>query len=157
MSALRQVQAQCGSARVVSGYRRGATIRGTRRVSQHSFCNGKNGAIDVVFSNRACALSALRKTNYTILTYGSSRHIHIGTDGWGYSGTRVAHRHPGRVRTASKRRSTVRAAYRQRSYARSASRSRAGTRAGWRQRASMRVAHGQRSQMPPTNWNSSYE
>jgi hypothetical protein len=81
-SALRQVEAQCGKAKVVSGYRRGAVIRGTRRASQHSFCNGKNGAIDAVFGNRACALSALRKTNYTIITYRWSSHIHVGTDGW---------------------------------------------------------------------------
>ena len=40
LSALRQVEAQCGAAKVVSGHRAGATIRGTRRVSQHSFCNG---------------------------------------------------------------------------------------------------------------------
>lgn len=82
VSALRQVEAQCGSAKIVSSYRRGATIRGTGRTSQHAFCNGTNGAIDAVFSNRACALSALRKTRYTILTYGYSNHIHIGTDGW---------------------------------------------------------------------------
>jgi hypothetical protein len=82
-SALKQVEAQCGSAKIVSGYRRGAVIRGTRHASQHSFCNGTNGAIDAVFSNRACALSALRKTNYTILTYRNSPHIHVGTDGWG--------------------------------------------------------------------------
>src|SRR5690606_34918647 len=81
-SALRQVEAQCGKAKVVSGYRRGAVIRGTRRASQHSFCNGTNGAVDAVFSNRACALAALRKTNYTILTYRWSPHIHVGTDGW---------------------------------------------------------------------------
>lgn len=83
LSTLRQVEAQCGAAKVVSGYRRGATIRGTGRVSQHSFCNGTNGAIDAVFSNRACALSALRKTKYMVLTYGRSAHIHFGTDGWG--------------------------------------------------------------------------
>jgi hypothetical protein len=85
-SAFRQVEAQCGKAKVVSGYRRGAVIRGTRSASQHSFCNGTNGAIDAVFSNKACALSALRKTNYTILTYGWSAHIHIGTDGWSRTG-----------------------------------------------------------------------
>lgn len=82
-SALQQVEAQCGKAKVVSGYRRGAVIAGTRTASQHSFCNGTNGAIDAVFSNRACALAALRKTNYTIITYGWSAHIHVGTDSWG--------------------------------------------------------------------------
>ena len=100
-SALKQVETQCGEAKVVSGYRRGATIRGTRRASQHSFCNGTNGAIDAVFSNRACALAALRKTNYTVLTYGSSSHIHIGTDGRSSAGTRVAHRQSTRVRAAA--------------------------------------------------------
>jgi hypothetical protein len=83
VSALRQVEAQCGKAKVVSGHRAGAVIRGTRRVSQHAFCNGTNGAIDAVFGNKACALSALRKTNYTIITYRWSAHVHIGTDGWG--------------------------------------------------------------------------
>lgn len=115
VSALRQVEAQCGSAKIVSAHRPGARIRGTGRVSQHSFCNGTNGAIDAVFSNRACALSALRKTNYTILTYGSSRHIHIGTDGWGNGrSTRIAQRHPTRVRAAARQRSGVRSASQQR-------------------------------------------
>ena len=82
VSALKQVEAECGAAKIVSAHRPGARIAGTGHVSQHSFCNGTNGAIDAVFSNRACALSALRKTNYTILTYGKSAHIHIGTDGW---------------------------------------------------------------------------
>jgi len=116
VSALKQVEAECGSARIVSDYRRGATIRGTRRASQHSFCNGTNGAIDAVFSNRACALSALRKTNYTILTYGKSAHIHIGTDGWGHgANTYVAHRSTtSRVRMASQQRSGTRTASRKR-------------------------------------------
>ena len=93
MSALKQVEAECGAAKIVSAHRPGARIAGTGRVSQHSFCNGTNGAIDAVFSNRACALSALRKTNYTILTYGKSAHIHIGTDGWGHgSNANVARR-----------------------------------------------------------------
>jgi hypothetical protein len=113
VSAVRQVEAQCGAARIVSDHRPGATIRGTRRVSQHAACNGSNGAIDAVFANRACALSALRKTNYTILTYGRSAHIHIGTDGWGNGGTRVAQRQPARVRMASGERSGDRTAYRQ--------------------------------------------
>jgi hypothetical protein len=114
-SALQQVEAQCGSAKIVSGHRPGARIRGTGRVSQHSFCNGTNGAIDAVFSNRACALSALRKTNYTILTYGKSAHIHIGTDGWGNgSNANVASRQSNRVRAASRQRTGVRSASRQR-------------------------------------------
>src|SRR5262245_35842123 len=81
-SALKQVEAACGSAKVISAHRPGARIRGTGHISQHALCNGTHGAIDAVFANRACALSALRKTNYTIITYGSSSHIHIGTDGW---------------------------------------------------------------------------
>jgi hypothetical protein len=131
LSTLKQVEAQCGAAKVVSSHRPGARIRGTRRVSQHSFCNGTNGAIDAVFSNRACALSALRKTNYTILTYGKSSHVHIGTDGWGNKGTRVAHRQSTRVRAASRARASARTAYKQRSRVRSAS----------KQRANVRVAH----------------
>jgi hypothetical protein len=97
------VEAQCGSATVVSGYRAGATIRGSRRVSQHAYCNGTNGAIDAVFRNRACALSVLRKTKYTILTYGSSSHIHIGTDHWaGGRATRMTKRKRGAIRVATK-------------------------------------------------------
>jgi len=102
VSALQQVEAQCGAARIVSDHRPGARIRGSRHASQHSFCNGTNGAIDAVFANRACALSALRKTNYTILTYGRSGHIHIGTDGWSTGGTQVARHRQTRVRMAAR-------------------------------------------------------
>jgi hypothetical protein len=115
VSALKQVEAECGAAKIVSAHRPGARIAGTGHVSQHSFCNGTNGAIDAVFSNRACALSALRKTSYTILTYGKSAHIHIGTDGWGHgSNARVASRQSNRVRVASRQRAGVRTASRQR-------------------------------------------
>jgi hypothetical protein len=125
VNALKQVEAQCGAAKIVSAHRPGARIAGTRRVSQHSFCNGTNGAIDAVFSNRACALSALRKTNYTILTYGKSAHIHIGTDGWrNGANTHVARRN-----------NTVNA--------RVASRQRAGARYASRQRTSVRTARAQ--------------
>ncbi|MCC6887548.1 MAG: hypothetical protein IT536_03355 [Hyphomicrobiales bacterium] len=93
LSTLRKIEAQCGRARVVSGYRPGATIRGTGRISQHAFCNGTNGAIDAMFGNRACAVAALRKTGYMVLTYGGSGHIHFGTDGWGNRrGSRFAQR-----------------------------------------------------------------
>jgi hypothetical protein len=111
LSTLRQVEAQCGRARIVSGHRPSATIRGTRRASQHSFCNGQNGAIDAVFANRGCALAALRKTKYTILTYRRSAHIHIGTDGWSRAGTRVAQRTPASSRSAGRRRASARTAY----------------------------------------------
>jgi hypothetical protein len=115
VNALRQIEAQCGRAKIVSDYRPGAVIRGTRHASQHSFCNGKNGAIDAEFSNRACALSALRKTNYTILTYRKSSHIHIGTDGWSRGGSaHAAHRRPTRVRAASRLRAGARSAQRAR-------------------------------------------
>jgi hypothetical protein len=76
----------------------------------------------------------LRKTGYTILTYGSSGHIHIGTDGWGSGRTRMAHRHPTRVRTASRHRAKTRAAYKQRAGVRAASTQRAGVRFAQRQR-----------------------
>jgi hypothetical protein len=139
-SALQQVEAQCGSAKIVSGHRPGARIRGTGQVSQHSFCNGTNGAIDAVFSNRACALSALRKTNYTILTYGSSPHIHIGTDGWSSRGN---------ARVAGTNTTRVRAATRQQ-----------GSRSAGRQRPGVRVAqkqwpHGQNS-WGDSNWSSQW-
>jgi hypothetical protein len=125
MSAFKQVEAQCGSAKIVSAHRPGARIRGTGRVSQHASCDGTHGAIDVVFSNRACALSALRKTSYTILTYGSSSHVHIGTDGWRNGNARIARRNTTRTRVADARRS--------------------GARSASRQRAGVRVAQNQRS------------
>jgi hypothetical protein len=83
LQTLRHVEAQCGKVKSWHGYRRGASIRGTRRVSQHAFCNGVNGAIDAIFSNRACAVAALRKTRYSVITYGWSPHVHFGTDAWG--------------------------------------------------------------------------
>ena len=125
MSAFKQVEAECGSAKIISAHRPGARIRGTGHVSQHSFCNGTNGAIDVVFSNRACALSALRKTNYTIITYGKSSHIHIGTDGWRNGANTNVARHNTTART------------------RVAARQRAGTRHASRQRGSVQVAQQQ--------------
>jgi hypothetical protein len=149
LSVLKQVESQCGSAKVVSDYRRGATIRGTRRASQHSFCNGNNGAIDAVFANRACALSALRKTNYTILTYGSSRHIHIGTDSWGAGGALAANRSSTKRVRSARQRTTVRTAYKKRTSVRAAAKAPSG----------VRVAH-QRTNTPqqasPANWSSEY-
>ena len=146
VSVLKQVEAQCGAAKVVSGHRPGARIRGTGRVSQHSFCDGQRGAIDAVFTNRACALSALRKTNYTILTYGWSSHIHVGTDGWGGGGhTRMAtNRASSHVRAASRRNGTRFASVRSRhAFTRHASTRTASLRYASRQRAGVRVAHGQ--------------
>jgi hypothetical protein len=131
-SALKQVEAQCGAAKIVSAHRPGARIRGTGHVSQHSFCNGTNGAIDAVFSNRACALSALRKTNYTILTYGKSAHIHIGTDGWrNGANTNVAHRNTANMRVASRQRAGARYASRQRAGVRTAAVQSSGEQNGW--------------------------
>ena len=129
VSALKQVEAECGAAKIVSAHRPGARIAGTGHVSQHSFCNGTNGAIDAVFSNRACALSALRKTNYTILTYGKSAHIHIGTDGWGHGSKR---RRPPQHHAAC---GGVAASV-------------AGTRTASRQRAGVRVAQAQSGARP---------
>lgn len=121
-SALKQVEAQCGSARIVSTHRPGARIRGTGHVSQHALCDGTHGAIDAVFSNRACALSALRKTNYTIITYGRSSHIHVGTDGWrNGANTHVARRNIIKgARMAARQRAGMRHAARQSTRARSA-------------------------------------
>jgi len=136
-SAVKQVEAECGSAKVISAHRPGARIRGTGHISQHALCDGTHGAIDAVFSNRACALSALRKTNYTIITYGrSSPHIHIGTDGWRNG-----------VNTLVARRNNIitptRMAARQRAGTRYASQQRAGIRYASRQRAGVRVAAAQ--------------
>lgn len=133
MSAFKQVEAECGSAKIISAHRPGARIRGTGHVSQHSFCNGTNGAIDAVFSNRACALSALRKTSYTILTYGKSSHIHIGTDGWGSgANTNVArHNTTTRTRVAARQRAGARYAAGQRAGTRVASAQWSGEQNGW--------------------------
>ena len=49
-SALKQVEAECGSAKVISAHRPGARIRGTGHISQHALCDGTHGAIDAVFS-----------------------------------------------------------------------------------------------------------
>jgi hypothetical protein len=131
-SALKQVEAACGSAKIVSAHRPGARIRGTGRVSQHAACDGTHGAIDAVFSNRACALSALRKTNYTIITYGKSAHIHIGTDGWRNGvNTNVAHRNTANMRLASRQRAGARYASRQRAGVRTANVQSSGEQNGW--------------------------
>jgi hypothetical protein len=120
-SALKQVEAECGSAKVISAHRPGARIRGTGHISQHAACDGTHGAIDAVFSNRACALGALRKTNYTIITYGKSAHIHIGTDGWRNGvNTNVARRNTANTRVASQQRAGARYASRQRAGVRTA-------------------------------------
>jgi hypothetical protein len=119
-SALKQVEAECGSGKVISAHRPGARIRGTGHVSQHALCDGTHGAIDVVFSNRACALTALRKTHYTIITYGSSSHIHIGTDGW-RNGTHIARRNTVNARVAARQNTGARYASRQRAGIRTAS------------------------------------
>jgi hypothetical protein len=140
LSALRQVEAQCGRAKVVSGHRPGARIRGTRRASQHSFCNGKNGAIDAVFANRACALAALRKTNYAILTYRRSAHIHIGTDGWSRGGTRVAQRPAARDRFASRSGASTHTIHARQRTSRSAHARNRTSRSAYRQRHNVRVA-----------------
>jgi len=131
-SALKQVEAECGSAKVVSAHRPGARIRGTGHISQHAACDGTHGAIDAVFSNRACALSALRKTNYTIITYGSSSHIHIGTDGWRNGvNTNVAHRNTANTRVAARQNAGARYASRQRAGVRTARAPSPGEQNGW--------------------------
>jgi hypothetical protein len=132
-SALKQVEAECGSAKVISAHRPGARIRGTGHISQHALCDGTHGAIDAVFSNRACALNALRKTNYTIITYGrSSPHIHIGTDSW-RNGTHVARRNVVSARrlAAREQRMPTRTTSRQRAPVRTASAQWPGEQSGW--------------------------
>jgi hypothetical protein len=134
-SALKQVEAECGSGKVISAHRPGARIRGTGHISQHALCDGTHGALDVVFSNRACALSALRKTNYTIITYGSSSHIHIGTDGW-RNGTHVARRNVVNARVAARQQRTgTRYASRQRATVRTAGVQSPGSENGWNEAA----------------------
>jgi hypothetical protein len=131
-SALKQVEAECGSAKVISAHRPGARIRGTGHISQHAACDGTHGAIDAVFSNRACALGALRKTNYTIITYGKSAHIHIGTDGWRNGvNTNVARRNTANTRVASQQRAGARYASRQRAGVRTANVQSSGEQSGW--------------------------
>jgi hypothetical protein len=134
-SALKQVEAECGSGKVISAHRPGARIRGTGHISQHALCDGTHGALDVVFSNRACALNALRKTNYTIITYGSSSHIHIGTDGW-RNGTHVARRNTVNARVAARQeRANTRYASRQRAGVRTARVQSPAGESGWNEAA----------------------
>lgn len=131
-SALKQVEAECGAAKIVSAHRPGARIRGTGHISQHAACDGTHGAIDAVFSNRACALSALRKTNYTIITYGSSSHIHIGTDAWRNGvNTNVAHRNTANTRVAARQNAGARYASRLSAGVRTARAQSPGEQNGW--------------------------
>lgn len=77
-AAFREIVSQCGGS-FNNAYRPGAIIRGTRNRSQHSYCNGRNGAVDINTRNHACARNVGRKKGFYVITYGWG--VHVGTDG----------------------------------------------------------------------------
>lgn len=70
-----------------NAYRPGARIAGSGRVSQHSFCNGKNGAVDINTRNRSCAVKIGREKGFFVINYGWG--VHVGTDGSGRRARRI--------------------------------------------------------------------
>lgn len=74
-AALAHVASNYGRVQVVSAFRRGARIAGTRKRSKHASCQ----AVDFhVRGNRKGALAWLRRQRLEIITYGGAmHHIHI--------------------------------------------------------------------------------
>ena len=106
MSALKQVEAECGSAKIISAHRPGARIRGTGHVSQHSFCNGTQRRHRCrVLQPRLRALG-LAQDQLRDHDLRKVQHIHIGTDGWrNGANTNVArHNTTARTRVAARQR-----------------------------------------------------
>lgn len=65
---------------VVSHYRRGARIAGSRRRSLHSYCDGKRGAVDV--RARRGIIRLARSKGFGVGTYsGRMHHIHLSVGG----------------------------------------------------------------------------
>jgi uncharacterized protein YcbK (DUF882 family) len=76
-AALAHVKRNYGDVSVLSAYRKGASIIGTRNRSKHARCQ----AVDFhIRRNRQAAVQWLRKQNLEVITYGCSmHHIHIAT------------------------------------------------------------------------------
>ena len=120
-SALKTVEAECGSGKVISAHRPGARIRGTGHVSQHALCDGtqrrhRRGVLEPrLRAHPPCARPTTRSS-----PTGSSSHIHIGTDGW-RNGTHIARRNTVNARVAARQNTGARYASRQRTGIRTAS------------------------------------
>jgi hypothetical protein len=81
-SPLRQFVAQ-HKLKVISAYRRGARIAGTRHRSLHSFCDGRRGAVDVRWKRGI--VGKARRKGFGVGTYSrctGHNHIHISYGGW---------------------------------------------------------------------------
>ena len=82
---LRAVAARFGPIRVISTFRRGATIRNTRRPSYHRYCNG-TGAVDfALVNNNTCArrraVARFLSGHNGGVGYYCGRHRHVHIDG----------------------------------------------------------------------------
>jgi uncharacterized protein YcbK (DUF882 family) len=66
-----------GRVQVISTYRKGARIAGTRKISKHASCR----AVDFhLKGNKRAAIKWLRKQRLEVITYGCGmHHIHIAT------------------------------------------------------------------------------
>lgn len=75
-SALHKLK-QFGRVQVISTYRKGARIAGTRKISKHASCR----AVDFhIHGNKRAAIKWLRKQKLEVITYGCAmHHIHIAT------------------------------------------------------------------------------
>lgn len=84
---------------VISAYRRGARVRGTRRPSLHARCDGRAGAIDV--RRKPGLVRKARRAGFGVGVYcGGHNHIHLSTGGReglfmrGCSRRKARHRRP---------------------------------------------------------------
>lgn len=76
-SALAHIKRNYGDVAVISSFRKGASIIGTRKRSKHARCL----AVDFnIRRNRKAAIQWLRKQKLEVITYGCSmHHVHIAT------------------------------------------------------------------------------
>jgi uncharacterized protein YcbK (DUF882 family) len=94
--------------KIISSYRPGAFIAGTRRRSLHSFCDGRRGALDVKTRQPAKVIREARSLGIGVGTYSRCTgfsHIHLsvgGTETRFYKGCKKRKRFKRRLR--SKRR-----------------------------------------------------
>lgn len=98
-SFLSRVRAQCGSAQVISTFRRDAFIAGTRRRS----CHATGQAVDYTTSNPSCALRVAQGSSLGhSIDYGRVRHFHVSSCAQ-ERGMRFAHGGTRRTRYAHNR------------------------------------------------------
>lgn len=99
-AALAQVSARCSGYQLLSSFRRGAHIAGTRRRSLHSY----GLAVDFRVSNYGCAYAVLSSWSHGLsLDAGRMRHIHI-SDGSAIGRSEGRFYHGGGNRYASRHR-----------------------------------------------------